>query len=126
MRVLTTREKEAFETAWTFMERVGGLCARKGEDERFVENIVLIGKSGSTSDLPSKVKAAIYKMGGLRAVNAFFNGVRKQKNFPKFVKALMKKREQPRDYWSDGTLYYDAVGKHSPHIEIVDYDKKNS
>ena len=126
MRVLTSREKDAFETAWMFMERVGGMCERNGEDERLACNLIIIRKDNTTSSLPSKVKAAIFKMGGLRAVNEFFNGMRKEENFPKFVSAIMLKREQPRDYWAEGTLYYDSELYGSNNVKIVEYESGNS
>lgn len=126
MRVLTKREKEAFEAAWIFMERVGGLYARNGEPERYVENVVVLGKGGAVDSLPPKVKAAVYRMGGLNAVNAYFNGMTKAKNFDKFVSALMRRREQPREYWADGTLHYDEHGQFAPQAVEIVYEERTT
>ena len=120
MRILTKREIEAFESAWLFMERVGGLYASNGEAERDVERVVVMRKDGSTESLPPKVIAMVKRLGGLRATNALFNGMTKKTHFEKFINALMSRREQPRDYWADGTLFYDDGGHATKNgVEIV-------
>ncbi len=118
MRVLTKAEREAFEAAWMFMERVGGMYAPKGEPERWVGNIVVRDKWGKTSPLPGKVVEMVGRLGGLRKTNAYFNGMTKEKYFDKFIERLMSRREQPRDYFAKGTLFYDHEKEHTPEVIV--------
>ncbi len=124
MRVLTRREREAFEAAWIFMERVGGMYESNGEEARTVDRVMVRRKDSSVESLPPKVKAVVWRMGGLRAVNAFFNGLRKERNFKIFVDSIMRCKGQPRDYWADGTLFYDRYGQHGPKAVEVVYEER--
>ena len=124
MRVLSRREHDAFEAAWLFMERVGGMYAPKGEPERWVGNIVVLDTWGKALPLPPKVVKMVGRLGGLRKTNAYFNGMTKEKYFGKFVERLMSRREQPRDYFAKGTLYYDDRKEHTP--EIVVYEEREA
>ena len=118
MRKLTRREIEAFETAWTFMERVGGCCARNGEPERSPCDLRVNG-----DPLPEKVIALVHRAGGLKKVNALFNGMTKGRNFGKFMQWIMERREQPRDYWAKGAINYEPVRMEG--TEIV-YEEERS
>jgi len=124
MRVLTKLEREAFETAWMFMERVGGMCPANGEPERWVGDIVVLNSSGNKSSLPAKVIEMVGRLGGLRKTNAYFNGMAKEKYFDKFVERMMSRREQPRDYFVEGTLYYDDRIDHTPGIVVYDEERE--
>ncbi len=126
MRVLTKAEREAFETAWIFMERVGGMYVPNGEPKRWVGNIVVLDIYGNTSPLPPKVVEMVGRLGGLRKTNAYFNGMTKEKYFDKFVERLMSRKEQPRDYFAKGTLYYDDRKEYTPQSEVIEYEYQRS
>lgn len=115
MRVLTKREREAFNAAWMFMERVGGMYAGLGTPERSVHQIK-VKKRDEISQLPPKVIKLVDRLGGLAETNMFFNGVAKELNFEVFVADLMSRKEQPKDYWADGVLVYDDV-----YVETIEY-----
>ena len=113
MRVLSRREMGAMETAWTFLERVGGMYgADKDGKERTVDGVRVGGNR-----LPASVVRLTDRLGGLRALNAKFNGMTKTTAFDDFVRWMLKGRRQPRDYWAEGSLTYEHESK--DYVEIV-------
>ncbi|WP_456390290.1 hypothetical protein [Hydrogenimonas sp.] len=122
--MLTKFEREAFETAWMFMERVGGMYPANGEPERWAGDIVVHDRWGKASPLPPKVVEMVGRLGGLRKTNAYFNGMTKEKYFDKFIERMMSRREQPRDYFVEGTLYFDDRREHTPEIVVYDEERE--
>ena len=104
MRVLTKQEKEAFEIAYSFMDRVGCMAY---ETDNVTE--VRVQTATTLDRLPPKVILFIGSIGGLEKANQFFNGYMKEKTFDRFVKKLMDNKEQPKDYWSEGVLTLDRI-----------------
>lgn len=113
MRVLTKNEKKAFEIAFDFMDRVCIL----GYETQSTFNIKVL-NDGVTNNLPLKVSNFIHNFGGLSKARKFFNGSKKEKTLPKFIKKLMENKEQPRDYFAKGTLVIETI-----QVQVIDYQE---
>ena len=111
MRVLTRREHKSFDTAFNFIDRV---CMLGHLTDNTFEIRVLHNKE--TDVLPYKVTAFIAELGGLKAGAKFFNGHAKAETLPRFIKKLMDKHEQPREYFAQGTLIVDIIS-----VQIMEY-----
>jgi len=104
---------DAMETAWTFLERVGGMYgADKDGKERTVDGVRVGGNR-----LPASVVRLTDRLGGLRALNAKFNGMTRMKEFDNFVRWMLDGKRQPKDYWAEGSLTYGY--DECDHVEIV-------
>ena len=98
MRVLTSREQQAFEQAFDFLDRVGMMYHHP--QVRSVHDIQVEG----VGLLPPRVVTFISEIGGLKELNKHFNPTAKAKTLPRFISRLFTRKEQPRDYWANGVL----------------------
>lgn len=102
MKTLNFKDMAKFESAFEFIDRVGGLyCEQRNGLSINPFDILINGK-----DLPNKLKAFIFSEynGNLRLLNDDFNETNKNITMPKLIKYCYDNKVQPFELWDIGTL----------------------